>query len=361
MLSLWLLARLQGCTNLAHNRPATQSTTGYDGDAGRAVDGNGLDGRWGSASCTHTGTPLHDCPSPPPPDPPFPDCPTPGVHGDGSSETSAEYLHRCLGGPPVPVPPPPPPTPVDMKHRRCGGMEPTWWQVDLGSVQEIRAVQLVNRADCCQDRLVGARIVVSQTADYEDHSGGGVVSCGSVDEAESPIEEQDVIIKVCELGTTGRYVTVVGPNRVYPDADNLYLSLCEVAVYGGCPPLSEEAMGGTLSAAAAAAAESLGENCEISMGTEGPLSFADAERSCNAAGGHLASIHNEQEADYARALIANSPYVAHGEAWIGLNDLHVECLCHGDCFVWTDVRMIATLFPCITSRTAPDLYEVWLS
>ena len=24
------------------------------------------------------------------------------------------------------------------------------WQVDLGSVQEIRAVQLVNRADCCE-------------------------------------------------------------------------------------------------------------------------------------------------------------------------------------------------------------------
>ena len=224
----------------------------------------------------------------------------------------------------------------------CGDREPTWWQVDLGSVQEIRAVQLVNRADCCQDRLIGARIVVSQTADYEDHV-DGVVSCGSVDEAESPIEEQDVIIKVCELGTAGRYVTVVGPNRVYPDYDNLYLSLCEVAVYGGCPPLSEEAMGGTLSAAAAAAAESLGENCDIQMGTEGPLSFADAERSCNAAGGHLASIHNEQEADYARALIANSPYVAYGEAWIGLNDLHVECLCHGDCFVWTDVRTISKI------------------
>ena len=201
------------------------------------------------------------------------------------------------------------------------------WQVDLGSVQEIRAVQLVNRADCCEDRLVGARIVVSSTPDYEERGSGGgdPVSCGSVDEAESPIGEQDVIIKVCELGTAGRYVTVVGPNRLYPDVDNLFLSLCEVAVYGECPPLSEEAMGGTLSAAAAAAAESLGANCDITMGTEGPLSFADAERSCNAAGGHLASIHNEQEADYARALIANSPYVACGEAWIGLNDLHVEC------------------------------------
>ena len=187
-----MLARLQGCTNLAHNRPATQSTTGYEGDAGRAVDGNGLDGQWGSASCTHTGTPLRRCIDEHPPDPPFPDCPSPGHwdeasvqasgghHWDGSVESSAEYLHRCLGGPPAPTPAPWSPgplTPADSIKRTCGGMEPTWWQVDLGSVQEIRAVQLVNRADCCQDRLVGARIVVSQTTDYEDHSGGGVVSC----------------------------------------------------------------------------------------------------------------------------------------------------------------------------------------
>ena len=67
-----------------------------------------------------------------------------------------------------------------------------------------------------------------------------------------------VIIKACEPGTSGRYVTVVGPNRVYPSPDNLYLSLCEVAVYGGCPPLPAAALSNTLSAAEAAAAESLG-------------------------------------------------------------------------------------------------------
>ena len=78
--------RLEGCTNVAEGRPATQSSVAWDGDASRAVDGNGLDGSWGSGSCTHT-------------------------NADG----------------------------------------PTWWQVDLGQVQDIRAVQIVNRADCCQD------------------------------------------------------------------------------------------------------------------------------------------------------------------------------------------------------------------
>ena len=200
------------------------------------------------------------------------------------------------------------------------------------------AVQLVNRADCCQDRLVGARIVVSQTTDYEAFNPArpsDVISCGSVDEAESPIDEQDVIIKACEPGTAGRYVTVVGPNRIYPDPDNLYLTLCEVAVYGNCPALPDSALGGTLSAAAAEAAESLGDNCDITMGTEA-LSFADAEAACRQEGGHLASIHNEQEAEYARRLVARSPWAAQGEVWIGLNDRKVECSCHSSCFVWTD-------------------------
>lgn len=79
--------RLDGCTNVAAGQPATQSSELWgDGAASRAVDGSGLDGSWGSGSCTHT---------------------------DATG--------------------------------------PTWWQVDLGQVQEVRAVQLVNRADCCQD------------------------------------------------------------------------------------------------------------------------------------------------------------------------------------------------------------------
>jgi hypothetical protein len=77
---------LEGCSNVAEGRPATQSSVAYGGEASRAVDGNGLDGNWGSASCTHTDT-----------------------HG------------------------------------------PSWWQVDLGQVQDIRAVQIANRADCCQE------------------------------------------------------------------------------------------------------------------------------------------------------------------------------------------------------------------
>jgi hypothetical protein len=59
--------------------------------------------------------------------------------------------------------------------------------VDLGSTKEVRAVQLVNRADCCQDRLVGARVIVSTLADYTSRHGAypEPSSCGSVTQAES--------------------------------------------------------------------------------------------------------------------------------------------------------------------------------
>ena len=37
----FVIGQLIGCTNLAHGRPATQSSTGYGGEAWKAVDGNG--------------------------------------------------------------------------------------------------------------------------------------------------------------------------------------------------------------------------------------------------------------------------------------------------------------------------------
>jgi len=37
-----------------------------------------------------------------------------------------------------------------------------WWQVDLGATHSISAIQVFNRSDCCQDRLGGATVFVSQ-------------------------------------------------------------------------------------------------------------------------------------------------------------------------------------------------------
>jgi hypothetical protein len=147
---------LEFCVNVAEGQPATQDTVGYGGTPDRAVDGN-EDSAWGGSSCTHT--------------------------------NAAEG-------------------------------ETAWWQVDLGSTQSVRAVQLVNRADCCGERLNGAQVVVSATPDYSSRP----IECGTVYDAVAG----DVIIMSCGEGNAaGRYVTV------FTD-EGPYLSLCEVGVFAQC-------------------------------------------------------------------------------------------------------------------------------
>ena len=40
------------------------------------------------------------------------------------------------------------------------------FQVDLGEVYSVYSVNLFHRTDCCQDRLLNAHIIVSQSANY---------------------------------------------------------------------------------------------------------------------------------------------------------------------------------------------------
>ncbi|MBG6134373.1 alpha-L-fucosidase [Longispora fulva] len=87
-------------TNLAYGRPATQSTTAWGGDAGRAVDGN-TNGSWGAGSITHTSDPA----------------------------TEAN----------------------------------PWWQVDLGSSRPLGTVNIFNRTDCCSNRLTDYWVFASDT------------------------------------------------------------------------------------------------------------------------------------------------------------------------------------------------------
>ena len=73
-----------------------------------------------------------------------------------------------------------------------------------------------------QDRLDGAEIVVSATADY---TAAGAAGCGHI----TVVGEADVEIETCghDGHAQGQYVTVFKTNGGI-------LSLCEVAVYGAC-------------------------------------------------------------------------------------------------------------------------------
>ena len=67
------------------------------------------------------------------------------------------------------------------------------------------------------------------------------------------------------------------------------------------------------------------------------LPMQDAETACTVLGGHLASIHNEDQQAAIGALGANG-------AWIGFHDRHSEAGCTGQSndvaeeggFIWTD-------------------------
>ena len=84
--------------NLAYEQSATQSTTGYGGVPGRAVDG----------------------------------------------DTNGDFFDNSV------------------THTNSGSVsEPSWWEVDLGEVSDLTDIVLWNRTDCCSSRLVDVHIFVS--------------------------------------------------------------------------------------------------------------------------------------------------------------------------------------------------------
>lgn len=82
--------------NLAKGKPATQSSEGWGGAPGRAVDGN-RDGNYNANSTTHTSGAANDA------------------------------------------------TP--------------WWQVDLGAIHKVSQIKIFNRTDCCSERINGASVM----------------------------------------------------------------------------------------------------------------------------------------------------------------------------------------------------------
>jgi hypothetical protein len=101
-----------------------------------------------------------------------------------------------------------------------------WWQLDLGSVAEVERVTVWGRLDCCANRLGWASVIVSATSDYMD---GGLLcrgvrgnffdsnpskdfECGhavgqyiTVALLEPPAGDER-IITICEMGAWGRYM-----------------------------------------------------------------------------------------------------------------------------------------------------------
>ncbi|XP_078542751.1 fucolectin-5-like [Lissotriton helveticus] len=93
-----------------------------------------------------------------------------------------------------------------------------WWRLDLGQSQAIGSIVVVNRADCCPERLNGAEVRVG------DNENNNNPVCGTITDLSA-----GSVTTLCCKGMAGRYVTVVIPGR------SEFLTLCGVEVYGVVP------------------------------------------------------------------------------------------------------------------------------
>ncbi|KAM4028461.1 pentraxin fusion protein-like isoform 1-T2 [Anomaloglossus baeobatrachus] len=88
-----------------------------------------------------------------------------------------------------------------------------WWKLNLKEPIKVGTVVITNRKDCCQERLLEAEVMVSNSMSDNGQK------CGSVDDvSKSPIT-------VCCNGKEGQVITVRIPRR------KEYLTLCEVQVF----------------------------------------------------------------------------------------------------------------------------------
>eukprot|EP01043_Picozoa_sp_COSAG02_P046626 COSAG02_NODE_4381_length_5425_cov_58.839655_1_plen_301_part_00 len=87
------------------------------------------------------------------------------------------------------------------------GLANQWWQVDLGASYAVDLVRIHHRTDCCGDRLAGASITISDTADFSSGAACGTVVAAPLQEDGGSTEGWSNS-KVTDVGSAG---TVHGP------------------------------------------------------------------------------------------------------------------------------------------------------
>ncbi|XP_064196414.1 fucolectin-4-like [Anguilla rostrata] len=104
-------------------------------------------------------------------------------------------------------------------HGSCtittGGANP-WWRVDLLQVYTITSVTIINRGDCCGERINGALILIGNSLEQNGINNPQCNMIGFLATGETRTFQ-------CPQPMIGRYVTVYLPKTEY-------LQICEVEV-----------------------------------------------------------------------------------------------------------------------------------
>ncbi|XP_067028443.1 uncharacterized protein [Acropora muricata] len=121
--------------------------------------------------------------------------------------------------------------------QRASIFQNPWWRVDLGQVEPVNEVYIVNRGDCCGDRLNPFEIRVGPAS-----SDNGITNplCGS----DLSVPEGKGVSFFCRPALFGQYVTIrVTKNR------KVQMHICEVEVYSARRACQMQGIGVTSSLA----------------------------------------------------------------------------------------------------------------
>ncbi|XP_078137951.1 uncharacterized protein LOC139920847 [Centroberyx gerrardi] len=173
-----------------------------------------------------------------------------------------------------------------------------WWRVDLLAVYRVSAVTILNRGDCCSERLVGAEIRIGNSlSNYGNNNPRcAVISLGTLHYTFQCTDME------------GRYVNVIIPGH------QKILTLCAVEVYAAVavpeavtplPPPPPPSVSMMLS----------GRNVTV-VGAR--LCWSDALFYCRDHHWDLLSLGSQAEQRDLEGLLGHSPFPLTNYLWIGL-------------------------------------------
>ena len=168
------------------------------------------------------------------------------------------------------------------------GVDPEWWQVDLGDTYAVWDFQLYHRTDCCQDRLVGANIIVSRSTNYNT----GITCHTSIGGIADRLE-----VGSCN-GAVGNFITVSQQSN-HPHGDNA-VAICEFIAQGVTSnydvPRPEIHCNADTCVGSRRRSNSTSSGFFVAITDEAGRTFSQARAFCKAHGfTDLASVHSSDE------------------------------------------------------------------
>ncbi|KAI3376244.1 hypothetical protein L3Q82_016753, partial [Scortum barcoo] len=177
-----------------------------------------------------------------------------------------------------------------------------WWRVDLLALHKVSAVTIVNREDCCSERLTGAQILIGNSSLYSDNP-----RCGTVSSTTGTF----IHTFKC-TGMNGRYVFVF-----IPGVDKT-LTLCAVEVYASLaePEVVPEVTSSPPTAPPPTVSMLISNKNVTVVGER--LCWSDALLFCRRHQWDLLSLSSREEQGKVEQLLGRSPFPLTDRVWLGL-------------------------------------------